>query len=113
MTTFTPTTPAETLSAVQWALAAESPLEVIGHGSKRGIGRPLQTEHTLDLSNLSGVTLYEPEELVLSARAGTPLALATASTIRPSTISWPTKVTGCSRCSWWNRCGKSWSKHEH
>ncbi|HEV2898478.1 MAG TPA: glycolate oxidase subunit GlcE [Pseudaminobacter sp.] len=74
MTTFTPTTPAETLAAVQWALAQESPLEILGHGSKRGIGRPLQTEHTLDLSTLSGVTLYEPAELVLSAKAGTPLA---------------------------------------
>lgn len=74
MTTFTPSTPAEVLSAVRWALAEESPLEIVGHGSKRGVGRPLQTEHTLDLSKLSGVTLYEPEELVLSARAGTPLA---------------------------------------
>ncbi len=74
MTTFTPTTPAETLAAVQWALGEQSPLEIVGHGSKRGIGRPAQTEHTLDLSRLSGVTLYEPEELVLSARAGTPLA---------------------------------------
>jgi glycolate oxidase FAD binding subunit len=74
MTTFTPTTSAETLSAVQWALANESPLEIVGHGSKRGIGRPLQCEHTLDLSKLSGVTLYEPAELVLSAKAGTPLA---------------------------------------
>ena len=74
MTTFTPTSPAETLSAVQWALAQESPLEIVGHGSKRAIGRPPQAEHTLDLSKLTGVTLYEPEELVVSARAGTPLA---------------------------------------
>ncbi len=74
MTTFTPTSSAEVLSAVQWAVAEEAPLEITGHGSKRAIGRPLQTEHTLDLSKLTGVTLYEPAELVLSARAGTPLA---------------------------------------
>lgn len=73
MTTFTPTSPAEVLEAVRWAVSEESPLEVLGHGTKRGIGRPAQTEHTLDLSQLTGVTLYEPEELVLSARAGTPL----------------------------------------
>ncbi|TPJ30007.1 FAD-binding protein [Mesorhizobium sp. B2-8-3] len=74
MTTFTPTTSAETLSTVQWAAAEETQLEILGHGSKHGIGRPLQTEHTLDLSKLTGVTLYEPAELVLSARAGTSLA---------------------------------------
>src|SRR4051794_13113973 len=60
--------------AVQWALANERALEIVGHGSKRAIGRPAQTDLTLDLSGLSGVTLYEPEELVLSAKAGTPLA---------------------------------------
>ncbi len=74
MTTFTPTTSAEVLSSVQWAAAEGTPLETIGHGSKRGIGRPQQSEHTLDLSKLTGVTLYEPAELVLSAKAGTPLA---------------------------------------
>ncbi|TKT69155.1 glycolate oxidase subunit GlcE [Aquamicrobium sp. LC103] len=74
MTTFTPSTSAEVLDAVQWAVSEEAPLEVLGHGTKRGIGRPAQSEHALDLSRLSGVTLYEPEELVLSARAGTPLA---------------------------------------
>jgi glycolate dehydrogenase FAD-binding subunit len=60
--------------AVQWALANGKALEVVGGGSKRSLGRPAQTDLTLDLSGLAGVTLYEPEELVLSARAGTPLA---------------------------------------
>jgi glycolate oxidase FAD binding subunit len=60
--------------AVQWALGGGKTLEIVGHGSKRAIGRPLRTDMTLDLSALSGVTLYEPEELVLSAKAGTPLA---------------------------------------
>ncbi len=73
MTTFAPTTAAEVLETVRWAAAEEQPLEIVGHGSKRGIGRPAQTEHTIDLSRLTGVTLYEPEELVLSARAGTSL----------------------------------------
>src|SRR6185436_2583453 len=49
-------------------------LEVRGRGSKRALGRPSQSDLTLDLSGLTGVTLYEPEELVLSAQAGTPLA---------------------------------------
>lgn len=49
------------------------PLAPVGHGTKSGLGHP--TDHAvLDLSALSGVTLYEPEELVLSARAATPLA---------------------------------------
>ncbi|WP_274427051.1 glycolate oxidase subunit GlcE [Chelativorans sp. YIM 93263] len=74
MTTFTPQTSADVLETVRWAAGEETPLEVVGQGSKQGIGRPVQAEHTLDLSGLSGITLYEPEELVLSAKAGTPLA---------------------------------------
>lgn len=74
MTTFTPATADDVLSAVRWAAAEEQPVEIVGHGSKRGIGRPAQTGHAIDLSRLTGITLYEPEELVLSARAGTPLA---------------------------------------
>jgi len=61
-------------AAVQWALAEGRALELVGQGSKRALGRPAQTDLTLDLAGLSGVTLYEPEELVLSAKAGTPLA---------------------------------------
>ena len=61
-------------AAVQWALGGGKSLEIVGHGSKRAFGRPSQHDATLDLSALSGVTLYEPQELVLSAKAGTPLA---------------------------------------
>jgi len=64
----------EVEDAVRWALGNDKALEVVGQGSKRAIGRPSQTDLTLDLSGLSGVTLYEPAELVLSAKAGTPLA---------------------------------------
>ena len=64
----------EVEDAVRWALGDDKALEIVGQGTKRGIGRPSQTDLTLDLSGLTGVTLYEPDELVLSARAGTPLA---------------------------------------
>ncbi|MGB7258671.1 MAG: glycolate oxidase subunit GlcE [Pseudolabrys sp.] len=60
--------------AVHWALGNDKTLEVVGSATKRDIGRPSQTDLTLDLAGLTGVTLYEPEELVLSAKAGTPLA---------------------------------------
>jgi glycolate dehydrogenase FAD-binding subunit len=64
----------DTEDAVRWALSHDRALEVAGQGTKRAIGRPIQTDVTLDVSALTGVTLYEPAELVLSARAGTPLA---------------------------------------
>jgi glycolate oxidase FAD binding subunit len=64
----------EVEEAVCWALGQGKTLEIVGRGSKRAIGRAAQWDATLDLSGLSGITLYEPEELVLSAKAGTPLA---------------------------------------
>ena len=72
--TLKPRNAKEVEDAVRWALGNEKPLEIAGQGTKRTIGRPSQTDLTLDLSGLSGVTLYEPAELVLSARAGTPLS---------------------------------------
>jgi glycolate dehydrogenase FAD-binding subunit len=71
--TLKPRTAKDVEEAVQWALSRGAALELVGHGSKRAIGRPAQTDLTLDLSGLSGIILYEPEELVLSAQAGTPL----------------------------------------
>jgi glycolate oxidase FAD binding subunit len=74
MSRFTPADLFELRDAVAEALAIEEPLEVVGSGSKRGLGRPLQTPHLLDLSRLSGVRDYLASELVLTVGAGTPLA---------------------------------------
>lgn len=60
--------------AIASAVSGGKRLELVGRGSKREIGRATQTDLTLDLSALSGIVLYEPEELVLSARAATPIA---------------------------------------
>lgn len=64
---------ADVLEAVKWAAGEKIPLEIIGQGTKRALGKPMQVAHVLDMSGLSGVTLFEPEELVLSAKAGTPI----------------------------------------
>jgi len=69
-----PTDTSQVEEAVRWALGNDKAFEVVGTGSKRALGRPSQTEMTLDLTALTGVVLYEPDELILSARAGTPLA---------------------------------------
>src|SRR5258708_38939398 len=74
MSRFTPADLNELRDAVDDALAAEEPLELVGGGSKRGLGRPLQTPYPLDLSRLSGIRDYAPSELVLTAGAATPLA---------------------------------------
>src|SRR5436309_7601977 len=74
MSLLTPATVEELRDAVAEALAAEEPVEVVGGGSKRALGRPVQAAHTLDLSRLSGIRDYAPSELVLTAGAATPLA---------------------------------------
>ena len=60
--------------AVRAAIANEQPLEIIGHGSKRMVGQPMATNALLDLSALSAVTSYEPNELIITVEAGAPLA---------------------------------------
>jgi len=74
MATIPISTEDELVAAIRDARGAGRKLEVVGAGTKRNYGRPLDTSDVLDLSGLSGIAAYEPEELVLTARAGTPLA---------------------------------------
>ncbi|HYM73559.1 MAG TPA: FAD-binding protein [Stellaceae bacterium] len=73
MTRFVPTNIDELREAVDAVLAAEEPVELVAGGTKRGLGRPLQTPHLIDLTRLSGIRDYAPNELVLTAGAATPL----------------------------------------
>jgi glycolate oxidase FAD binding subunit len=78
MTRLVPTSIDELRDAIVEALAAGEPVEVVAGGTKRGLGRPLQVPRTLDLSELSGIRDYQPNELVLTAAAATPLAVIEA-----------------------------------
>ena len=68
-----PATEDDVRDIVAAALADETPVEVAGNGSKRALGRYAPLNRRVDVSALSGITMYEPDELVLTARAGTPL----------------------------------------
>ena len=48
--------------------------EIVSSGTKRNLGRPAAANAILDMSAVAGIIDYQPEELVLSARAGTKLA---------------------------------------
>jgi glycolate oxidase FAD binding subunit len=71
---FTVSTVDQVVDAVRWAVSEEAPLDVAAGGTKRGLGRPIQTKMSLDVAGLTGIKLYEPEELVMAAWAGTPLS---------------------------------------
>ena len=49
------------------------PIEVVGGGSKKSIGKPLQCAEILNLSKLNGIEEYLPEELYIKVKAGTPI----------------------------------------
>lgn len=79
MTDFvSPETPEQVRDAVAWAVESATPLNVVGHGSKAGLGRAVNIGTTLDLARLSGIIDYTAPELVLTARAATPMTEVTA-----------------------------------
>jgi glycolate oxidase FAD binding subunit len=73
-TVFRPADEREIARFLAAATARGEPVEIGGNGTKRGVGRPLQAAQAMTTQSLTGVTLYEPTEMVMSARSGTPLA---------------------------------------
>jgi glycolate oxidase FAD binding subunit len=66
--------PASEAELADIVASATEAFEIIGNGTRRGLGRPVDAQQTLDLSGFSGIRNYEPEELILEAGAATPLA---------------------------------------
>ena len=50
---------------------SNTPVELIGSGSKRKMGRMLQCGATLNISKLNGIIEYFPQELYIKVKAGT------------------------------------------
>ncbi len=69
-----PLNAADVASAVADALSDGKTLELVGGGSRRAFGRPVEADVVLDLAGVSGVVTYQPEELILAAAPGTPMA---------------------------------------
>jgi glycolate oxidase FAD binding subunit len=75
MTDIAASTEAEVVEAVRGAREWKSPLNIVGAGTKRNLGRAVASWGTvLDLSGLTGIVAYEPEELILTVKPGTPVA---------------------------------------
>lgn len=72
--TFVPAGTTDVVDTIRWAVAESKPLDLHGHRSKAGLGRPSQSAYALDLGRLQGVLDYEPAELTLTARPGTQIS---------------------------------------
>ena len=67
--------------AAEWELqtmiaklaSQKRPVEIVGYGALRNAGRVARSDVVLSTAGLKGVTLYEPTEIVMSARSGTPV----------------------------------------
>ncbi len=73
MTVFKPADGAEAAEMISSAAAERRSLEIVAGGSKRRLGRHAPADAVFDVSRLAGVVDYEPAELVLTARAATPM----------------------------------------
>ncbi len=74
MTAHTPRDEQDAATIISEAAASGTLLNLCGGGTKAAMGRPNQTAASISSTALTGVTLYEPTELVISARSGTPVS---------------------------------------
>jgi len=74
MMTHAPKTEEEAAQVILKASEAGTRLRIQGGGTRSLIGQNIALDEVLSTENLSGITMYEPGEMVLAAKAGTPVA---------------------------------------
>ena len=109
--------PQHLIEQVQAASAARTPLRIRGGDTKAFLGEPVQGQ-PLDTRDWSGIVSHEPTELVITVRAGTPLAEVEAaladkaSTCRSIPHRWGYRAppsAAWSRQAWPARPGPRWA----
>ena len=70
----TPFNETDAISLVKTAARSNLTLEIRGGGTKSGLGRLMQTTEILSTTELKGITAYNPAEMVMTAKSGTPLS---------------------------------------
>ena len=63
----------EVSSLIKKFYKSNIPVELVGSGSKKKMGKPLQCAKTLNLSKLDGIIEYLPGELYIKVKANTPI----------------------------------------
>lgn len=59
---------------VRGAADAGTPLAISGGGTRSGLGNRVRAQQVLSTRKLSGIVSYNPAEMTMSAKAGTPMA---------------------------------------
>lgn len=70
----TPSTEIEAADLIRDHASRKTPLHIRGGGSRAGFGNSIAAGTTLSSAALTGIVEYNPAEMVITARAGTPVA---------------------------------------
>ncbi|WP_110667262.1 glycolate oxidase subunit GlcE [Salinicola halophilus] len=62
------------IDTVSRAARERTPLRIVGGGTKAFLGRRVEATQAVELRDHAGIVHYDPVELIVTARAGTPLA---------------------------------------
>ncbi|MEJ8310414.1 FAD-binding protein [Agrobacterium larrymoorei] len=72
--TLTPQSETEAADLIRGHAEVRRPLAIIGGNTRSGLGNVVEADATLSSRGLSGIVSYNPAEMVMTVRAGTPVA---------------------------------------